>query len=537
MRPTPSSSFIPGTRLDRYVLHEVLGEGGLAVVYRATHVQLGTTHAVKVLKTPSASIRRRLLLEGRVQAQLQHPNVVAVTDVIDVQGAPGLVMEFVEGRALDEFLARRRLTLDEADLIARGILAGVAAAHARGLVHRDLKPANILLKPENGGLVPKITDFGLAKVLEGEPELSRTRSGVAMGTPAYMAPEQVRDAKTVDQRADIFALGAILYELLAGRKAFDGDGLLMIFNQVANVDAPPLATLAPDAPERMMAAIGSSLVADPDGRFESAAKLLEAWCAGTPPPTGVWTGAAIRLGIRTDVPPQVRTLSDSGAVYEYADADGAVGPGDTYGVDRTFGMQPTARPLEARAVGPANDDETLMPAPPAVQQPSAKRGWWLAGSLVLAVVGLLGLTLVAGLLWQVSAPTAGVPVQAAPAPPEARPIRVPEREPEPAPQPEPAPEVVPEPEPQVVPVPPPDPVQASPVPPRVRTGKLVAEGAVVQLIREGRRYGAGAVPAGTYRAVARFDDAEVELPRPVVVEAGKTVRLTCSPGFYTCRVE
>jgi len=178
----------PGEVVDRYVIEQKIGQGGMAVVYRARHSQLGTLHAIKVLQVPALAIRDRLLLEGRAQATLRHPNIVNVTDVIDVHGAPGLVMELVEGPSLDDLLARVQLTIPQVDELARGILAGVAEAHRHGLIHRDLKPANVMLKPTGTGFVPKVTDFGLAKVLSADEGPGRTQSNVAMGTPAYMAP-------------------------------------------------------------------------------------------------------------------------------------------------------------------------------------------------------------------------------------------------------------------------------------------------------------------------------------------------------------
>ncbi|MBA2320108.1 MAG: serine/threonine protein kinase, partial [Deltaproteobacteria bacterium] len=206
----------PGTEIDRYVVEEVIGRGGMAVVYRVQHKKLGTSHALKVLLIPAPAIQERMLQEGRVQATLRHPNVVNVTDVIDVNGSYGLVMEFVDGPALDRHLwQQKHLSLEEAEIIGRGILAGVAAAHAQSMIHRDLKPANILLaRSERGDLVPKVTDFGLAKILRGTSldTASATRTGHTMGTPQYMAPEQIRNAKTVDERADVFSIGALLYE-------------------------------------------------------------------------------------------------------------------------------------------------------------------------------------------------------------------------------------------------------------------------------------------------------------------------------------
>jgi serine/threonine protein kinase len=272
-----------GETIDRYVVEERLGQGGMAVVYRVRHAQLGTSHALKVLAPSFAHVRDRLLQEGRIQAQLMHPNVVRVTDVVDMggDGVPGLVMDFVPGRSLEDRLTEESpLPLEEVDRLMRQILAGVAAAHAAGVVHRDLKPANVLLAPGPGGETVRVADFGLAKVLQGEGadlKSSASRSGIAMGTPTYMAPEQIRDAKNVDHRADVFALGAIAYELLSGHRAYDRPDVLETYVAIASGDRKPIRELCPDAPERMVATIDRALEIDRDWRWSSVQEMAEAW--------------------------------------------------------------------------------------------------------------------------------------------------------------------------------------------------------------------------------------------------------------------
>ena len=273
-----------GTVVERYTVDGVLGHGGMAVVYRVVHNQLGSTHAMKVLSMPTASIRKRLMREGRVQSALRHPNVVAVTDVVDLDGVPALVMEYVRGPSLSDFLSACRPTRDQADALATGILAGVQAAHAQGLVHRDLKPGNILLSTDGGTPVPKITDFGLAKLLDdavGQALASgtqtRTRTGVAMGTPAYMAPEQIRDSSTVDHRADLWSMGAILYELATGERAFRGDDTLELFQAVCAADYVPVKDRVPTVPQRMVSAIEAALTVPLADRVADCVALTKLW--------------------------------------------------------------------------------------------------------------------------------------------------------------------------------------------------------------------------------------------------------------------
>lgn len=370
----------PGTVLDRYTVEDVLGEGGMAVVYRVRHSQLGSVHAMKVLKLPTAAIRDRLLQEGRVQAQLRHPNIVSVTDVVDVEGSPGLVMEFIGGSSLDGFLDGHKLTLEQADDLARGILEGVAVAHHAGLIHRDLKPANILLGTTGGALVPKITDFGLAKLVEGEDGGGHlaTRSGMSMGTPAYMAPEQIESAKGVDQRADVFSLGAILYELVAGERPFVGSSTLQVLNAVASGTRKPLSELAPDLPERMRQAIDGALQVDPDARVPNCDVLLELWTGeGREARTGgIWdrdTVSQIERAIAPPLSPRSNASDDSETYY----------PGHTVGVD---------------AASQASFANVLPPVEP-TPSPSGPRLAAVAlggGALALALVAAVGLSMQGG---------------------------------------------------------------------------------------------------------------------------------------------
>jgi serine/threonine protein kinase len=281
-----------GAEIDRYVVEGLLGRGGMAVVYRARHRQLGSLHALKLLQGNAVS-PERLILEGRAQSALRHPNVVAVTDVVEVRGAPALVLDFVDGPPLDAFLARVRPTLAQADHLAEGILRGVAAAHRLGLVHRDLKPGNVLLAAQDGQIVPKVTDFGLARLLDDGSSPVRTRTGATMGTPAYMAPEQVRDAHGVDARADVFALGAILYELVCGRRAFDGADSLEVMNAVAEARFRHPREIVPDLPDRMERAIVRALARDRDQRIASVDALLATWRGGESLPPADWDPALL----------------------------------------------------------------------------------------------------------------------------------------------------------------------------------------------------------------------------------------------------
>lgn len=298
-----------GAIVDKYRIEALIGQGGMAAVYRARHVALDSLHAVKVLFITAPEVKRRLILEGRVQANLRHPNIVSVTDVLDLGGAPALVMEYVDGPSLADWLRANRPSLDEALAIFRGVVRGMAAAHERGVVHRDLKPANIVLAEEDEGLVPKITDFGLVKSL-GERS-GRTITGMAMGTPEYMAPEQIRDASDVDQRVDMFALGCILYELVCGRRAFSGPDNVAVFNAVVSGTYTPPEALVPDLPSNVRDAVSGLLEVERDDRIadcEQLSRLLFRDLAGR---TRTLRGPVQLLKLRSTMPELHRTSTPS----------------------------------------------------------------------------------------------------------------------------------------------------------------------------------------------------------------------------------
>lgn len=270
----------PGRAFGDYLIERRLGQGGMSTVWLARHPRLHVDCALKVLTVANPHATARLLREARVQAAT-HPNLLKVLDLVTVDGRVALVLEFVDGPSLADLVATRELTLDEVDAIATGTLDGLRAAHAAGVVHRDLKPSNILLAPvdrEKGAFAPKIADFGIAKV---ETDLHLTEVGLALGTPRYMAPEQLRRAHAVDARADLFSLGCALYELLTRRPPFDGGSEVDLYDQALHGRFPPLATLRPEAPERMIRTIERCLRPDPADRPPDCDALATAWSAPT----------------------------------------------------------------------------------------------------------------------------------------------------------------------------------------------------------------------------------------------------------------
>lgn len=270
-------SLLAGQTWNRYRVDAYLGGGGMADVYLVTHVELGVRRALKVLKRAGEDVTPRLVREGQVQATLMHPNLVPVLELIRVHGHPALIMDYVEGVPLDALAAREPLSLEQLDYVARGMLDGMIAAHRRGVIHRDLKPSNVMLDTRDDPPVARIMDFGLAKAIAGEGGATSTASGVVMGTPRYMAPEQMVDAKSVDERADVWSMGAMLYELVTGCVAFPGDSLVETLRCVDRGEFEPVTEARPDVPARMAAAIEEALVRDLDERCPSMQALRDLW--------------------------------------------------------------------------------------------------------------------------------------------------------------------------------------------------------------------------------------------------------------------
>ena len=264
-----------GTVIGGYRVVSHLATGGMGEIYKVVHVDRGTTHALKYLPLANSRIRKRLQREADLQTKLSHPNVVTLTEVIDVNGDPGLVMEFVDGPSLARWLRDHKPTLEESERLFRGVVSGVGHAHRKGMVHRDLKPSNILLARTPEGIAPKVADFGIAKALSDEGQEKLTRTGHSLGSPAYMAPEQITNAHGVDQRADIFALGCLLYELVCGERAFKGDDTLEVLNAVSHGHYTPPEQVKADLPKRFTVTIKRCMARDARERFPNCEDLVD----------------------------------------------------------------------------------------------------------------------------------------------------------------------------------------------------------------------------------------------------------------------
>jgi DNA-binding winged helix-turn-helix (wHTH) protein/tetratricopeptide (TPR) repeat protein/predicted Ser/Thr protein kinase len=269
---------VVGKRLGHYRVLELLGRGGMGVVYRALDTRLDRVVALKVLLPDTASDAdrtRRFVREAKAASALNHPNIVTVYEIDSADGTDFIALEYVDGTPLHQVIAGRPLEPARALDFANQIADALAAAHAAGIVHRDLKPANIMVTKSSGRDAIKVLDFGLAKRIDalssdGKTFSALTRHGAVMGTPAYMAPEQAQGL-AVDARADIFSFGAVLYEMLGGRMAFSRDSEINTLMAVLSSTPPPVT-----APADLIRVMTRCLEKNPQARYGSGTELRAA---------------------------------------------------------------------------------------------------------------------------------------------------------------------------------------------------------------------------------------------------------------------
>lgn len=527
----------------RYRLIDVLGEGGMAVVYRAYDERLQVYRAVKVLSSvygASSTLQERFLKEARTMARIQHPNIVSVHDMGSDGGRSFMVMEVVEGGSLTDWLTRHgpmpaRLAIEA----LLPILAALEAAHEAGVVHRDIKPQNILI---TGTGKPKITDFGIARVTDEDKPLTRT--GSVMGTWGYMAPEQRMNAKQVDSRADLYGVGATLFTLLLNELPVD------LF--VNEIDGAVLERVDPLVRPILRRATRYR----PEDRYQSAAEMAGAFAevlALLPPTTEETPPLAGPVHVR-EVPPPVVVDSRETMVPDSSER----APNATFVPEEPNSFSTTEGDLAVASL--SGDQEDSLPGVE-LRRPILP---YLAGG------GAVVLLLLLWVLWpgEPSAPPAPPPAaKAAIEPPEAEPSQAVPSEvapPEAAPPVEPPVEVAPPVESPAVSAPPPktkakaveptveapkitEPPEAppwgasgGPATPTVRPAMVSVRGdaSSVQLqSANGARFSPGEVPPGTYTVLATFADDGPKPAGKLILGDGDRVTLSCNANFAACKAE
>jgi serine/threonine protein kinase len=350
---------LSGSMVGSYRITGQLNVGGMGAVFRAQHELLGKAAAVKMLRPElctNAEIVERFFKEARAATQIRHPGIVEVFDFgYHQDGRAFLVMEFLDGEPLSARLARTGLSEIQAAVIARGIASALGAAHAKGIIHRDLKPDNVMLVPDPdmpAGERPKVLDFGIAKLAEEDNrQVSKTRTGALMGTPAYMAPEQARAAGEIDARADLYSLGCILYEMLTGAPPFvaEGAGEIISLQLFAEPELP--SKRRPGISEDMDGITMRLLAKEPTDRFGTAHELVEALSAAIPTLSGRMTAVMPMTGRRQAL--VVPTQSDA-AIPVPNVAPGATQEGRAAAPTTPLPVGDHARPASrSRAMRPA----------------------------------------------------------------------------------------------------------------------------------------------------------------------------------------
>jgi eukaryotic-like serine/threonine-protein kinase len=261
-----------GSTIAGWQIVRELHQGSMAVTFEVRRPDLDGRYALKLMYLRDPSFQERLRRVGEAQKGLSHPHLIDVVDVIDFEGAPGIVSRYVEGTDLSTWAAAEQRPLPQVIEVFRQLVDGLVTAHERGLIHRNLKPQKVLIDA-NG--VPHLHDFMLGKTLSAESKVAVTQMGTTFGTPQYMSPEQFRGAADVDARTDLFSLGSLLFELVTGRRAFDGKGLMDIYKQVSASDYPAPSSLRPDVPPELDALVANLLAVERDDRPPSARVVAE----------------------------------------------------------------------------------------------------------------------------------------------------------------------------------------------------------------------------------------------------------------------
>jgi len=442
----------PPTHIGKYQLTDLLGQGAMGVVYRALDPLLNRYVAVKLMEqgiNTDAVLRDRFLREAQAAGSLQHPNIITIFDFGEVEGHLYIAMEYIEGADLSELIERKDALPLPAKLdIIIDVLHALNYAHGRGVVHRDVKPANIRVSVDGRG---KLMDFGIAR-LESS---NLTQSGMLIGTPNYMAPEQVTSGQ-VSPATDIFSLGVVLYEFLSYRRTFDGDTLHAVLYKIVSEQAPALNTLLTGIPAPLQAIVEKALAKDPKDRYQNAGAMAQEL---TNVRTALSSGTAVTIATRltplaTPAMPEEKPRPRRVARWAVVAVGSVIVASAAIGIALTR-HRPSAAAPTAPAAAPATSPAPGSPATPgaassavpergaaakampAPQTPAAQPGPAAAGSAPVAAAAPAA----APTATQATAP-APAPQQAAPPIAPAQPSAAPQTvAPTPAPASDPRPEI------------------------------------------------------------------------------------------------
>ena len=358
-----------GTEIGRYRLARLLGEGGMGQVYLGVQPAIGSRVAIKILNTEctrSPELLERFFAEARSVNLINHENIVSVIDLAQLDdGRPYIVMEFIEGQTLRALVREGTAPLGGIVQAMTEVLSALGAAHARGIVHRDLKPDNVIVTAEGHA---KVLDFGIAKLAPGLSNANspRTKTGALLGTPAYMAPEQISGAGNVDGRTDLYAAGVVLFEAVTGRTPFQGDTLFDLMRAHLEASPPSPRALRPELPAGLEQVILRALAKDPAQRFQHASAMTE----------------ALHHAARELTPDQWRVLSSRrGGITGRPSLEAIVQPSPSQP-----GHAPTQPSPSQAGHDPTMRSATPIPSVP-TRAPASRRGVWIAIAAIVAVTG------------------------------------------------------------------------------------------------------------------------------------------------------
>jgi serine/threonine protein kinase len=414
----------------RYRLERSLGEGGMGIVWAATHAVTRRSVAMKFLR-PSLQnkdeVRQRFLREAQAASALRHPNVVEVLDVFDLEDqSPAMVMELLDGETLGEKLARdERLSTEETAAILLPVISAVGSAHALGIVHRDLKPDNIFLSRAGGGVVVKVLDFGIAK-LSAEHYAAFggsamvTEAGSMLGTPCYMAPEQITNVG-VDHRADIWSIGVILYECLSGTRPIEGHNTGEVIARLMNEAIAPLERVAPELPHDLAALVQRALSRDQKRRPQELgelARIVSQYTHVQVPAFGSPRTASGRDAIEPENPIRISTPDMSAPQISAPRVSTPQRSGDfepSKAVKMPSAPAHPATMQSAPAVGIDHSSAGTLSAASAPAKPSQHRGFFVGAAAAMVLFAVVW-KLSGGNGPAPSAPTTATAVREAPSP-------------------------------------------------------------------------------------------------------------------------